>query len=103
MFEKLKSRWGVSTTWQVIVILIVFSLAGCSILYVKTPVLDFLHIPKQTTLWIKIPLIILVYQVLLLFWGGILGHFSFFWQKEKKLARLLFGWALPRRAESTTP
>ena len=97
MIEKLKQRWGVRTTGEVIVILVVFSLAGTSILYVKKPLLRMLHIPPETTLWIKIPLIILLYQVLLLCWGAVFGHFSFFWEKEKRLGRLLFGWMRRRR------
>ena len=95
--EKLKKRWGVANTWQVVVILLVFSLAGSSILYVKGPVYKVLHIPAEASLWIRIPLAIMMYQVLLLAWGTIFGHFGFFWEKEKKLFRLLFGWMLPRK------
>lgn len=96
MIEGLKKRWGVSSTWQVAVIFVVFSLAGMSIIQVKDLALSALGIPLDLTLWLKIPLIILLYQVLLLFWGTILGQFRFFWEKEKKLFRILFGWALPR-------
>ena len=94
--EKLKQRWGVANTGQVVVILFVFSLAGSSILFVKDPVYRLLRIPADASLWIKIPVTLLVYQVLLLAWGVVFGHFSFFWAKEKKLFRLLFGWMLPR-------
>lgn len=98
--RKLKKRWGVKHTWQVIVILLVFSLAGTSILFVKEPFFHLIHLPPDTSLWIKIPLTVLVYQVLLLAWGALLGHFRFFWEKEKRLfrflGRLLFGWMLPK-------
>lgn len=94
--EKLKRRWGVASSWQVVVILVVFSLAGSSILFVKDPLYRLLHIPANASLWIKIPVTILIYQVLLLAWGAVFGHFSFFWAKEKRLFRLLFGWMRPR-------
>ena len=94
--DKLKQRWGVKSTWQVIVILIVFSLAGSSILCVKNPIYQVLHIPADATLWLKIPLMIMIYQVLLLAWGTLFGQFKFFWEKEKKLGRLLFGWMAHR-------
>lgn len=95
--EKLKQRWGVANTWQVVVILLVFSLAGSSILFVKGPLYRLLHIPADASLWIKIPITLMVYQVLLLAWGAIFGHFRFFWAKEKKLFRLLFGWMVPKK------
>lgn len=95
LIDRLKERWGVTSTWQVAVIFIVFSLAGISILYVKDPTLDALGIPSDLTLWLKIPLVLILYQVLLLFWGALFGQFRFFWKKEKKIFRFLFGWALP--------
>ena len=100
--EKLKQRWGVSSTWQVVAILLVFSLAGSSILWIRQPLYHLLHIPADASLWIRIPVTILVYQVLLLAWGTVFGHFRFFWAKEKKLFGFLFGWMIPgaRRASS---
>ncbi len=85
MLEKLKQRWGVDRHWQIVVILLVFSLAGSSILYVKGFVYEALHLSPNTSLWLKIPLFFFVYQILLLFYGTLLGQFRFFWEKEKKL------------------
>lgn len=89
MVEKLKQRWGVQTTREVVIILLVFSLTGCSILFVKKPVFNLLGITEGTSLWIKIPVVIMVYQVLLVAVGFLLGQGRFFWEKEKKLFRLL--------------
>ena len=97
MIERLKQRWGVSSTWHVIAILVVFSLAGSSILYVKQPIYHALGIPADASLWIRIPLIVLFYQVLLLIWGTVFGQFRFFWEKEKKLGRFLLRWMLPNK------
>ena len=89
--ERLRKRWGVPSIFQVVIILIVFSVTGMSILYVKRPVFSLLHIPQDLTLWLRIPLVVAIYQVLLLFWGAVFGQFSFFWEKEKRLGRLLTG------------
>ncbi len=87
--RKIKERWGVESNWRLVVIMVVFSVAGSSILYVRAPVYRFLHLPPETSLWIKIPLTLLMYQVLLLAWGAVFGEFRFFWEKEKKLGRWL--------------
>lgn len=89
MMEKLKARWGVTTHWELAIIFLVFSLAGSSILYVKRPMMRLLGIPPDVSLWIRIPLTIAIYQVTLLAWGTLFGHFRFFWEKEKKFMRLL--------------
>lgn len=88
MIDRLKKRWGVSRNRDVAIILLIFSLTGCAILFVKKPFLDLVG-AAHTSLWIKIPLVILLYQVLLLAVGALLGQGRFFWEKEKRLFRLL--------------
>ena len=88
MIDKLKSKWNVSSTKQVFMILLVFSLTGPAILVVKQPIYGWLHINETTSLWIKIPVVILCYQVLLLCIGAALGQGRFFWEKEKRILRL---------------
>lgn len=85
MFDKLKTRWGAQSTAQFLLIMLVFSAAGCGILWVKKPVYHLLHISGKTSLWIKIPLLFFIYQALLLLAGALAGQFCFFWAKEKKL------------------
>jgi hypothetical protein len=103
-FDRMKARWGVGL-WGMIAILLAFSLAGMSILRVKQPVLGFIT-PDGAPEWVRwtiYALIILpLYQVLLLFWGTVLGQFRFFWGKIRRTWRFLFGWMLPRatRTES---
>ena len=89
-WQKLQKRWGVKSGWQVAVILLVFALTGFSSLYVKQPIYAFLGINPVTlgtfqkilaTIFIVLP----VYQVLLLFYGTILGQFQFFWNFEKRM------------------
>jgi len=97
MMQKMKERWGVSSTRRFIVIMIVFSLAGSSIMFCRQPVYNVLHLSAESSLWLKIPVAIAIYQVMLLAWGAALGEFQFFWEKEKKMGRRLMRLFVPSR------
>ncbi len=85
----LMKRWEVSSYWQFSVIFLVFGLTGSSAVYVKKPIYTFLEIPSELDWWYSIPLWLVVtfpvYQLLLLFYGTLLGQFRFFWEFEKKM------------------
>jgi hypothetical protein len=94
--NKLKQRWGISSNWQILIILLVFGLTGSSSLFITTPVLEFLGLSRTSFgsdfLWgglsyqaIKLVLIFPVYQILLVAYGWIFGQFRFFWQFEKNM------------------
>lgn len=89
--DRMKRRWGVESTWRFWLIMLIFSLAGMSIVYVKEPIFNALHFPASAPWWVKVPLYILIifptYHVLLVFWAALLGQWSFFWEKEKKMGR----------------
>ena len=91
--QKMKTRLGVASNVDLVMILLVFSLAGSSVVFVRKPVFYFMGIQPETPMWIKIlvyiPLIVPVYQLNLLVWGFLLGQFPFFWKKEKALGRFL--------------
>jgi len=91
--EKLKTKWGIESNRDFILIMLSFSLAGMMISICRPPIFHLLGIEKETHLWIKIlvyvPLIPPIYQIFLLFWGTVLGQFGFFWEKEKKIVRFL--------------
>ncbi|HET8809906.1 MAG TPA: DUF6787 family protein [Flavobacteriaceae bacterium] len=101
--EKLKTRWGISSNWQIFIILLVFSITGSSSVYLAKPVLDFLHIDRaqfSDPFWfggfgyysLRVLLIFPIYQLLLVAYGWIFGQFDFFWNFEKKmLKRMGFG------------
>lgn len=88
LIEKLKKRWKLDTVRQVIIVLVIFSLAGMSCLYVRSFVFDIIGINSQTPVWLKATLWVVVdvssYQVLFLAYGFILGQFEFVWRFEKK-------------------
>lgn len=93
MFERLKKKWGIETNWQIIAILIVFSLAGSSVVWARQLAFDIMGIADDTPFWIKFIAWLLVffpvYQFFLLIFGFLFGQFNFFWEKEKRMFRAI--------------
>jgi hypothetical protein len=94
--SSLKERWGITSNWQILIILFVFSITGSSSLFVAKPIIKFIGITKEnlntTVYWILYVLISFIfYQIMLVFFGWLFGQFKFFWNMEKKmLSRLGF-------------
>ena len=88
MFEKLKKRWNIQSNFQVVIILTVFAITGSATVYIKKLIFDLIGITSETHLWIKvavyIPVILAVYNILLLIIGFLFGQFRFFLEFEKK-------------------
>ncbi|MCO6494110.1 MAG: hypothetical protein J5I91_00315 [Bacteroidetes bacterium] len=85
-YEKLQKRWKVNTLWDVVAILIVFTLTGFSVVFIK----HWLGIGSISPVYWRIVfyiLILLLYQILLLFWGFLFGKFRFFLEFEMKMFR----------------
>ena len=86
--EKLKSRWGLKSTFQVVIVLVVFALTGSTVLVLKGPLFslfgltDAVSTTSQTVLYLI--LVLPLYQALLLVYAALLGQFSFFWEYEKR-------------------
>ena len=96
MIEKLKKRWEINSNWQVIIILIVFTITGSTSVYIAKPVIEFLGITKELggfVYWfLRILVIFSLYQILLITYGWLFGQFNFFWNFVKKfLSRLGLG------------
>ncbi|WP_445385108.1 DUF6787 family protein [Robiginitalea sp. IMCC44478] len=100
--NRLKERWGISSNWQLIVILFVFAITGSSSVYVAKPFLQWIGLTSGSfdenwwgpwIYWsLRILLIFPFYQVLLVLFGWLFGQFQFFWNFEKQmLARLGLG------------
>lgn len=93
--EKLQTKWKLKSLWQVVIVLLVFALTGFTILFIKKPIFDLLGVDMESGgIWKTILYLLLVlplYQVVLLFWGFLLGQFDFFWEKEKQIFRRIFG------------
>ncbi len=94
MLEKLKQRWNLKTNLDVIMVLVMFSLAGTSSVWMKKPLFAYFDISKgETTLdFIKYILLYIMffmplYQLALLFWGFVLRQWEFAWTFEKKILK----------------
>jgi hypothetical protein len=85
---KLKGRWGITSTFQVIIILVVFACTGFSVLYAEEVIFRLLGIEDSKSWWVALILFILItlplYNLLLLVYGFIFGQFRFFWNFEKR-------------------
>ena len=95
MLKKLKNRWNIESNLQLVIILFVFAITGSSTLYVRKGVFLLFGITMETSMWIKVPLYILIiipaYQIMFLIVGALFGQFKFAWEFEKKVfARFRF-------------
>lgn len=88
--DKLRQRWKLGNTLQVVLVLVVFACTGFTVLFIKKPILSALvgtSGSSKTASAIYWILIFPFYNVLLLGYGFIFGQFSFFWEFEKRTFR----------------
>lgn len=95
MLKKIKDRWNVKNNFQLVLILLIFSITGSATLVVRKYIFALIGITTDTSLWIKFPLYLLIifpsYQILFLIIGTLFGQFRFAWEFEKKVfSRLRF-------------
>jgi hypothetical protein len=91
--QKLQTRWKVGSTFQVIIILLVFACTGFTVLFLKRPLFQYWFgdgsIPIMASIIYYI-LILPVYNIFLLFYGFLFGQFRFFWDFEGRFfARII--------------
>lgn len=90
---KLQTKWGLASLWQVVLVLLVFACTGFTVMLIKNPILDLLGIDMSTGgFWkslLYFMLVLPLYQLILLMYGFLFGQFTFFWEKEKRLFRLI--------------
>lgn len=88
--EKLKEKWGITSNFQIVLILIVFAINGSFAAWVAKPLTELIGISAENTNpWIYYPARILlvfpIYQITLPLVGLVFGQFKFFWEFEKKM------------------
>jgi len=95
--KKLKKRWGLKSNFQIVLILLVFSVNGSFAAYIAKPLTEAIGLDHETTngwiFWpIRILLIFLIYQITLPLVGFCFGQFKFFWNffTKKMLLRMGF-------------
>jgi hypothetical protein len=96
--RKLQARWKVNSTLQVMLILLVFACTGVTVLLIKRPLFNywFGDSPLPTTASIVYYILILpIYNIILLFYGFVLGQFKFFWAFEKRFFKRIISFFQP--------
>lgn len=92
MFGKLQKKWNVSTR-QFWIIFIVFAGTGTTAAYLTRTITAWLGMGPQThwgwKLALRLGMLLIGYQILLLFYGTLFGQFRFFWKYERKLLERL--------------
>jgi len=94
MLQKLMDRWNLKSFGQVIVVLVVFSLTGSTVLLIKKPIMSLIQDAGESMTFFNILyyiLIIPMYNMILLCYGFLFGQFNFFWEFEKKTWRRITG------------
>jgi manganese efflux pump family protein len=113
MLERLKSKWGINSNSQIVIIFIVFGVTGSSAAALSGPVMDYFNISKSflhpLIYWpLRILVLFPVYQILLTWFGFFASalvsvftcqkdkfYFNFFYKIAKvmvvKMIKLLSG------------
>ena len=80
--DKLKNLFRVSSTYQLIVVFIVFGITGSLSLVVSDYISGFFNLDN---IILSIIFVLVIYQVLLIIIGTLFGEFDYFWEMEKKI------------------
>lgn len=91
--KNLKKRWKIQSNGQVFIILLVFAITGSSAAKLTLPIAETFDINKEMDWFIywpfRIIITLILYQILLVFYGWVFGMFNFFWNFEKRMLRAM--------------
>ena len=80
--DKLKNLFRVSSTYQLIVVFIVFGITGSLSLVVSDYISGFFNLDS---IILSVIFVLVIYQFLLIIIGTLFGEFDYFWEMEKKI------------------
>jgi len=94
MIEKIKNKWGITSSLQLITIIIVFAITGSLSAWISEPFLDLIGLEKgsisELIYWpVRIIIIFPIYQILIVLVGTLFGQYTFFWNFAKKMTKRL--------------
>ena len=89
MIDKLVNKFEAESIQHLIIIFIIFALSGSGSIFLSSPILTILSLEQLISfyplyLFVRIILIIPIYQLLLILVASIFGQFNYFWKFEKK-------------------
>jgi len=87
--QKLKAKWQIESDFRFWKIFVGFGITGTSCSLLTKPINSWITTNYEVGFWaalgLRILLVFLIYQVLLLIIGTIIGEFHFFYGFEKKM------------------
>lgn len=90
-FDRLKTKWGITSNFALAIIITVFALTGSSAVYVSNQFINFFLDPSLSSGWVRTVLKICIttpiYMVLLVTFGTVFGQFQFFWNFAKRMVK----------------
>ena len=89
MIEKLVNKFEANSIQHLIIIFIIFAITGTGSVFISSPILIILSLEQLISyyplyLFIRIILIVPIYQLLLILIASLFGQFNYFWKFEKK-------------------
>ena len=94
MVEKLVNKFKANSKRHLFIIFIIFAISGSGSLFISSPILIALGLDKLITfyplyIFVRIILIIPIYQFILIIIASLFGEFDYFWKFEKKFLQRL--------------
>ena len=94
MIDKLVNKFQANSIQHLVIIFLVFALSGSGSLFISSPILKALSLeelisPYPLYIFVRIILIIPIYQLLLIIIASLFGQFNYFWKFEKKFLKRL--------------
>ena len=80
--DKLKNLFRVSSTYQLIVVFVVFGITGSLSLVISDYISGFFNLDN---ILLSVIFVLVIYQFLLIIIGTLFGEFDYFWAMEKKI------------------
>ena len=89
MIDTLVKKFEANSIQHLIIIFIIFALSGSGSVFISSPILTILSLEQLITfyplyLFVRIILIVPIYQLLLIVVASLFGQFNYFWKFEKK-------------------
>ena len=94
MIDTLVKKFQANSIQHLLIIFIIFALSGSGSLFISSPILKALDLEELISyyplyIFVRIILIIPIYQVLLIIIASLFGQFNYFWKFEKKFLKRL--------------
>ena len=94
MIDKLVKKFQANSIQHLLIIFIIFALSGSGSLFISSPILEALSLEELISyyplyIFVRIIIIIPIYQLLLIIIASLFGQFNYFWRFEKKFLKRL--------------